>query len=126
MRSRHACQICGGSFQTKRRDARLCSPKCRQRAARAGQDEHVTDNRTDSAPGSVTPLLAAPAGEPWGRPGCCRWCGLPLGERDPYRRPEELPDRDGMHAACAAWVASGRRHLLLEPTSWEPLLMAAA
>jgi hypothetical protein len=34
---------------------------------------------------------------------------------------------DGMHPERAAWVASSRRHLLLEPASWggSPAMVAA-
>jgi hypothetical protein len=28
------CQVCGGEFRARRRDAKACSPKCRQRASR--------------------------------------------------------------------------------------------
>jgi hypothetical protein len=48
------CAVCGHPFRAKRRDARLCSARCRQRASRAGKGEHVTDNTSDDAPGPVT------------------------------------------------------------------------
>jgi hypothetical protein len=45
--------------------------------------------------------------------------------RDPHRRGDPI---DGHHPECAVWVVSGRRHLLLEPSSWSEssVLMAAA
>jgi hypothetical protein len=51
---------------------------------------------------------------------------MPLDQaHDPYRRGDPI---DRHHPECAAWVASGRRHLLLEPALWAglPVLMAAA
>jgi hypothetical protein len=38
---RHACVICGVSFQSARRDALYCSPGCRQKAHRAGRTQLV-------------------------------------------------------------------------------------
>jgi hypothetical protein len=32
---------------------------------------------------------------------------------------------DGMHPECAAWAATGRRHLLLEPELWGGALVVA-
>ena len=31
----HVCQQCGRSFRAERKDARYCSPRCRQRAHRS-------------------------------------------------------------------------------------------
>ena len=61
---------------------------------------------------------------PLGR-GRCGHCGMVL---DPSRDRFSIgAPIDGMHPECAAWVASGRRHLLLEPALWggSPAIAAA-
>jgi len=40
------CKICGGLFESKRKDAKYCCDKCRQKAIRKGKP--VTDNVTDN------------------------------------------------------------------------------
>ena len=41
------CDKCGNDFETKRNDAKYCSPKCRKISSRAGLS--VTDNQLSAA-----------------------------------------------------------------------------
>jgi hypothetical protein len=54
------CAVCGHPFRAKRRDARFCSARCRQRASRAGKAGHVTDNPANGAAAPVTGPEPAP------------------------------------------------------------------
>jgi hypothetical protein len=65
---------CCRAFRAKRRNARLCSVKCRQRASLAGKADHVTDNPANYAAGSVT-------ARPGPAPRAPRW----------YQRPDRVP-----------------------------------
>lgn len=60
----HECRCCGEAYEAKRRDARYCSPKCRQtmsrmlRAAGAKRAKKVT-------PVTVPDLQCRDCGQPW-------------------------------------------------------------
>jgi hypothetical protein len=54
----HVCAACGSEFEPRRRDARTCSDRCRQRAHRRGDRATIEDAALQRRADAARRLLA--------------------------------------------------------------------